>query len=67
VDRNTFTLAAPSIIKYKLFNVQRGKCSPIKCMSFLSERENALQWAFQLNSALAAARSMGFERPYSKG
>jgi hypothetical protein len=33
-----------------------GKCCPIKCASFSSERENTvLQWAFTLKNVPAAA------------
>jgi len=34
------------------------ECSPIKCITFLSEQENTiLPWAFSLNSALAIAEN----------
>jgi len=48
-----------------------GQCSPIKCITFLSEEENTiLQWAFSLNSALAIAENWhlkGYIYIYAKG
>jgi len=46
-----------------------GQCSPIKCITFLSEQENTiLQWAFSLNSALAIAENWHLkDYIYAKG
>jgi len=38
-----------------------GQCFGIKCTSFLSKRENVVQWAFKLKSALPTTEILDLE------